>query len=71
MSIKDDGIALKLEEYVNTLKAKNELQANQQNLNNIGRSRKNAKESFIYLLLLGLEEAREAGEYNQIEPFIK
>lgn len=65
MSIKDDQTAINLDKYIKELKAKSE-QINAQTENQVLKTRKNAKENFTYSLLLGIEEAKERGDFDKI-----
>ena len=66
LSIKNDEVAIKLDKYIRDLKTKNDQVTQQQDQNFVIKTRKAARENFTYSLLVGVEEARERGDFEML-----
>ena len=65
-SLKDFQRAKQLEETINSLKFKSDSYNKLHDIDGENKTRKNVRENFIYVLILGIEEARERNELDKI-----
>lgn len=65
-SLKSDEVARKLDEFISDLKKKSEEYNIAHGIQGPAKNRKNVRENFTFSLLLGVEEARERAEIEQL-----